>query len=205
MDESTVIWSGADLEVHRVVVGPLANNVYVLRCRRSAQAVLIDAAAESERLVHLADALGVVIVLETHGHHDHVGAIPALRASGRLVWGHPEDVALFPTLDRHLAHDQVIEVGELRVRVIHTPGHTPGSTCFFVEGSPVLFSGDTLFPGGPGATAYEGGDFPTIIASIDQQLFDRFGDDVIVLPGHGAPTTIGAERTHLDDWIARGW
>ncbi len=205
MNDSTVIWSGADLEVHRVVVGPLANNVYVLRCRRSALAALIDAADESERLIRLADVLGVVDVLETHGHHDHVGAIPGLRASGRVVWGHPEDVTLFPALDRYLAHDQVIEVGELRVRVIHTPGHTPGSTCFLVEGSPLLFSGDTLFPGGPGATAFEGGDFPTIIASIEQRLFHRLADDVLVLPGHGAPTTIGAERAHLDDWIARGW
>ncbi len=205
MEESTVIWSGAGLDVHRVVVGPLANNVYVLTCRRTSQAALIDAADESDRLVRLADALGVVEVFETHGHHDHVGAIPRLRASGRIVWGHPGDDGLFPTIDRHLAHDQVLEVGELRVRVIHTPGHTPGSTCFAVEGSPVLFSGDTLFPGGPGATSFEGGDFPTIIASIDERLFQRFADDVLVLPGHGAPTTIGAERAHLGEWIARGW
>lgn len=200
-----MIWSGAGLDVHRVVVGPLANNVYVLRCRHSAVAAMVDAADEAERLVRLADELGVVDVVETHGHHDHVGAVLGLRASGRTIWGHPADDALFPAIDRHLAHDQVLAVGELRVRVIHTPGHTPGSTCFFVEGSPVLFSGDTLFPGGPGATSFEGGDFPTIIASIDQRLFQRFGDDVLVLPGHGAPTTIGAERAHLDAWIARGW
>ena len=205
MVESTIIWSGAGLDVHRVVVGPLANNVYVVRCRHSSRAALIDAADQSEELVRLADALGVTDVFETHGHHDHVGAIPGLRASGRVVWGHPGDDRLFPPIDAHLFHDQILEVGELRVRVIHTPGHTPGSSCFFVEGSPVLFSGDTLFPGGPGATSFEGGDFPTIITSIEQRLFHRFADDVLVLPGHGAPTTIGAERAHLDDWIARGW
>ena len=200
-----MIWGSAALDVHRVVVGPLANNVYVLRCRRTATAVLIDAADETERLLALTDDLGVTDVLETHGHHDHVGAIPGLRDSGRTVWGHPDDEALFPALDRRLVHDQILEVGELRVRVIHTPGHTPGSTCFAVEGSPILFSGDTLFPGGPGATTFEGGDFATIIASIDQRLLGRFGDEVLVLPGHGAPTTVGVERPHLAEWVARGW
>ncbi len=205
MQESAVIWSGAGLDVHRVVVGALANNVYVIRCRRTGAATLIDAADDVDRLVALADALGVTDVLETHGHHDHVGAIPGLRASGRTVWGHPDDETLFPALDRHLHHDQLVEVGEVRVRVIHTPGHTPGSTCFAIEGSPVLFSGDTLFPGGPGATSFEGGDFAQIISSIDLRLLRRFEDEVLVLPGHGAPTTIGVERPHLDEWVARGW
>jgi len=205
VDDASIIWSDAGLEVHRVVVGPLANNVYVLRCRRSGEAALVDAAAEPDRLLELADALGVVSVFETHGHWDHVGAIDDLRRSGRSVWVHPDDRTLFPSFDQLFHHDDVLIVGELRVRVIHTPGHTPGSTSFFVEGTPVLLSGDTLFPGGPGATSFEGGDFPTIIKSIDERLFRRFGDHVLVLPGHGAPTTIGVEREHLDDWVTRGW
>ena len=99
---------------------------------------------------------------------------------------------------------EVIEVGRLRLDAIHTPGHTPGSISFHVRGTPLLFTGDTLFPGGPGNTSFEGGDFATIIGSITSGLF-TFPDDTIVLPGHGVDTTIGTERPHLDEWIDRGW
>jgi glyoxylase-like metal-dependent hydrolase (beta-lactamase superfamily II) len=99
----------------------------------------------------------------------------------------------------------VIEVGQLRIETIATPGHTPGSMCFFVRGTPLLFSGDTLFPGGPGATKFPGGDFDAIITSIGERLFARFGPQTLVLPGHGADTTIGAERPHLQEWVDRGW
>ena len=95
-------------------------------------------------------------------------------------------------------------MGRLRLRTILTPGHTPGSICFAVEGSPVLLSGDTLFPGGPGNTATDLGDFKTIIESIDRRLF-TLPPETVVMPGHGADTTIGAERPHLDQWIERGW
>ena len=99
---------------------------------------------------------------------------------------------------------EVVEVGRVLLTGIVTPGHTPGSICFKVEGSPVLFSGDTLFPGGPGATKLPGGDFPTIIRSIESRLF-TLPDDTHVLPGHGADTTIGTEKPHLGEWIERGW
>jgi glyoxylase-like metal-dependent hydrolase (beta-lactamase superfamily II) len=99
----------------------------------------------------------------------------------------------------------VIRVGELRVVAHATPGHTPGSICYSIEGLPVLFSGDTLFPGGPGATSYEGGDFPTIIASIRDRIFAKFPEDTMILPGHGRSTTIGDEAPHLEEWITRGW
>jgi glyoxylase-like metal-dependent hydrolase (beta-lactamase superfamily II) len=99
---------------------------------------------------------------------------------------------------------EVIEVGKLRLHAIHNPGHTPGSISFHVAGTPLLFTGDTLFPGGPGATKFPGGDFAAIIRSIEERLF-TFPDDTIVLPGHGTDTTIGTERPHLDEWIARGW
>ena len=98
---------------------------------------------------------------------------------------------------------EVIEVGRLRLDAIHNPGHTPGSISFAVRGTPLLFTGDTLFPGGPGNTKFEDGDFPTIIRSIETRLF-TFPDDTIVLPGHGVDTTIGTERPHLDEWIDRG-
>ena len=99
----------------------------------------------------------------------------------------------------------MIEVGRLRLHTIHTPGHTPGSMCFQLDGHPVLFSGDTLFPGGAGNTKFEGGDFPTIIRSIEDRLFRPLAADTLVLPGHGDSTTIGTESPHLQEWVDRGW
>ncbi len=99
----------------------------------------------------------------------------------------------------------MIDVGRLRLHTIATPGHTPGSMCFRLEGSPVLFSGDTLFPGGPGNTKFPGGDFPTIIRSVEDRLFAKLDPDTLVLPGHGTDTTIGEETPHLQEWIDRGW
>ncbi len=191
-------------EVHKLVVGPADNNVFVLRCRQTGEAVLIDAADEHERLLELCRDLGVGKVLETHGHWDHIQAVPAVRDAGYDVGVTPEDAGLLPSYDFLLEDDSVVDVGRLRLRTIFTPGHTPGSMCFLVEGSPVLFSGDTLFPGGPGTTR-NGGHFPTIIRSIEDRLFSRLDPETVVMPGHGDDTTIGAERPHLDEWIERGW
>ena len=107
--------------------------------------------------------------------------------------------------DDLLDDETVLEVGRLRLHTICTPGHTPGSICFRLEDSPILFSGDTLFPGGPGATTFEGGDFTSIIDSIDRRLFAPLAPETIVMPGHGLDTTIGAERPSLDTWVDRGW
>ena len=192
-------------EIHHVVVGPMDNNVYVLRCKETGQAVLIDAANEHDRLLELCRRLNVVKVLETHGHWDHIQAVPAVRDAGIDVGVTPDDSGMLPSYDFLLEDDSVFEVGRLRLHTIHTPGHTPGSMCFRLEGAPVLFSGDTLFPGGPGATGFPGGDFPTIIRSLEDRLFASLAPDVLVLPGHGAETTIGTERPHLQEWIDRGW
>lgn len=200
----TLIWDATGVEVHQVVVGPVDNNVLVLRCTETGDAVLLDAANEHERLLELCQRLGVRRVLETHGHWDHIQAVPELRDAGYSVGVTAQDAAMLPSYDEVIEDDSVIEVGRLRLRTIHTPGHTPGSMCFRLEGHPVLFSGDTLFPGGPGATKFEGGDFPTIIESIDRRLL-TLPTETIVLPGHGARTTIGAERPHLQEWIDRGW
>ena len=193
------------LEVHKVVVGPVDNNVYVVRSKKSGDAVLIDAANEHELLLEMCRDLGVRSVIETHGHWDHIQAVPAVRDAGYEVAVTAADAEMLPSYDLILEDDSVIEVGDLRLRTVATPGHTPGSICFAVEGTPLLFSGDTLFPGGPGATKFPGGDFPTIIRSIEERLFARFGPDTIVLPGHGDSTTIGTERPHLQEWIDRGW
>lgn len=200
----TLFHRGDGFEVHKVVVGPLDNNVYVLRCTATGEAVLLDAANEHERLLDLCRSLGVASVLETHGHWDHIQAVPELRDAGYEVHVTAEDAAMLPSYDQVLEDDSAVDVGRLRLRTIHTPGHTPGSMCFLVEGAPVLFSGDTLFPGGPGNTSFEGGDFPTIIRSIESRLLP-LPPDTLVLPGHGDPTTIGAERPSLQEWVDRGW
>ena len=201
----TLHHADTDLEIHKVVVGPMDNNVFVLRCRHTGDAVLIDAANEHERLLELATALGVRKVLETHGHWDHIQAVPELRDAGYSVGVTAQDAAMLDSYDEIIEDDHVLAVGDLRLRTIHTPGHTPGSMCFLVEGKPLLFSGDTLFPGGPGNTKFEGGDFPTIIESIERRLFAPFGADTLVMPGHGDDTTLGAEAPHLEEWVTRGW
>jgi len=200
----TLLLNDTGYEVHAVVVGPMDNNVFVIRCTETGDAVLIDAANEHERLLELCKALGVRRVIETHGHWDHIQAVPAVRDAGYDVGVTAADAGMLPSYDDILEDDSVIEIGRLRISTIATPGHTRGSMCFQLEGTPLLFSGDTLFPGGPGNTSFEGGDFTTIIESLDRRLFTRPAD-TIVLPGHGSWTTIGAERPHLQEWVDRGW
>ena len=204
MADSTLHYGDERAEIHKLVVGPVDNNVFVLRCTQTGEAVLIDAANEHEKLLELCSALGVRKVLETHGHWDHIQAVPAVRDAGYDVGITDADSAMLDSYDFVLEHDSVIEVGRLRLRTILNPGHTPGSMSFLLEGSPVLFSGDTLFPGGPGATKFPGGDFDAIIGSLDTLLFP-LPAETIVMPGHGDDTTIGAERPHLQEWIDRGW
>jgi len=200
----TLIWAATGVEVHQVVVGPVDNNVIVLRCTETGDALLIDAANEHERLLELCQRLGVRRIIETHGHWDHIQAVPELRDAGYSVGVTAQDADMLPSYDEVIEDDSVIEVGRLRLTTIHTPGHTPGSMCFLLEGHPILFSGDTLFPGGPGNTSFEGGHFPTIIESIDRKLF-TLPAETIVLPGHGDRTMIGTERPHLQEWVDRGW
>ena len=201
---STLHWSDTDVEVHKVVVGPYDNNVFVIRCRHTGEAVLLDAADEHELLLDLCRTLGVRKVLETHGHWDHIQAVPAVRDAGFEVYVTQADAAMLPSYDQILVDDDMIQVGRLRLHTITTPGHTPGSICFKLEDKPLLFTGDTLFPGGPGATKFEYSSFSDIITNIDTRLFTHAAD-TIVLPGHGDDTTIGAERPSLQTWIDRGW
>ena len=197
-------YEDSQVQITKVVVGPMVNNVYVIRCAETGQAVLIDAADEPDVLLPLCEELEVGDVLTTHGHGDHIQAVPAVRAAGHRVGVAQADAGMLPAHDFEIADEEVIEVGRLRLHALHPPGHTPGSTCFKVEGSPVLLSGDTLFPGGPGNTRRNPTNFATIIRSIQQRLF-TLPDDTVVLPGHGAETTIGTERPHLQEWIDRGW
>ena len=203
---TTLHWADGRLEIHRVVVGPYANNVFVLRCRETGDAVLIDAANEHEQLLQMCQRLGVRRVLETHGHWDHIQAVPAIREAGYEVAVMSQDAEMLKAVgyDVFIDDADVIEVGRLRLHAIHNPGHTPGSVSFRVEGAPLVFTGDTLFPGGPGNTKSKEGNFDTIIQSLDNRLF-TLPAETIVMPGHGVSTTIGAERPHLKEWADRGW
>ncbi len=203
-NEATLHYADTNVEVTKLVVGPYDNNVFVIRCRQTGEAVLLDAANEHEKLLELCRTLNVRRVLETHGHWDHIQAVPQLRDAGYSVSVTAADAAMLPSYDEILSHDERIAVGKLRLHTIATPGHTPGSMCFLLEGSPLLFSGDTLFPGGPGATKFEGSSFETIIESIDRRLF-TLPADTLVLPGHGLDTTIATERPSLQSWVDRGW
>ncbi len=204
---STLHHSATGVEIHKLVVGPIANNVFVVRCTETGDAALIDAANEHDKLLELARATGVSTILETHGHWDHIAAIPAMREAGYKIGITAEDAPMLSKVsyDYLLEDETVIEVGKLRLRTILNPGHTPGSMSFKLEDHPVLFSGDTLFPGGPGATNTQDGSFDRIIESIDRLLFAPLDADTIVMPGHGDDTTIGAERPSLDEWVSRGW
>jgi glyoxylase-like metal-dependent hydrolase (beta-lactamase superfamily II) len=201
---STLHYEDDQVTIHKTVVGPYDNNVFVVRCRQTGEALLVDAANEHEQLLELCRSLDVRQIVETHGHWDHIQAIPQLRDAGYEVAVTAADAGMLPSYDLLLEDDTVLEVGRLRLRTILTPGHTPGSICFRIEGSPILLSGDTLFPGGPGNTKSDLGDFPLIIESIDRRLF-TLPAETIVMPGHGLDTKVGDERPHLGEWADRGW
>jgi glyoxylase-like metal-dependent hydrolase (beta-lactamase superfamily II) len=192
------------VRIEKLVVGPFENNVFVVRCKGTGEAAIVDAANEHELLLEVSRATGVRRVLTTHGHFDHIQAVGAMRDAGIDVGIGTDDASMLPAYDFTIPDDDVLTVGDLRLRTIHNPGHTPGSTSFLLEGHPILFTGDTLFPGGPGNTSLPGGDFERIIESIDRRLF-TLPADLLVLPGHGLDTTIGAERPHLQEWVDRGW
>ena len=178
---NTLHLSDTDFEIHKVVVGPMDNNVFVLRCRHTGDAVLVDAANEHERLLELARALGVRRVVETHGHWDHVQAIPEMRDAGYSVSVTTQDAGMLPSYDEIIDDDEVIAVGDLRLRTIHTPGHTPGSQCFLVDGK--LVAGDTLFLNGCGRTDLPGSDPEQMYYSLTQRL-GQVPDDAVLYPGH---------------------
>ena len=195
-------YEGDDLVVRKREVGDMENNSYVLECPETHDALLIDACREPDTLIDLADGTNVVAIVQTHGHWDHVQALPDL--VGRLgvpVWAHPGDTYPVP-VDRELQDGDELSFGNRRAKVLHTPGHTPGGICLLAGGH--LISGDTLFPGGPGNTRGDKDLFAEIIRSLETKLF-TLPDDTVVYPGHGLDTTIGKERPHLEEWKDRGW
>ena len=197
------MFRGDGFTVSRVVVGPIDNNAYLVRDDATGRGIVIDAAAEPESIASLAQGTEIDQILTTHGHWDHHQAIPEIANTLGIRAGlHPADAAVTDkSFDFEITQGPIV-IGETVATVVHTPGHTPGSVCIKLDG--MVFTGDTLFPGGPGATRFEHSDFATIIDSIAEELF-TLDDGTVVLPGHGAPTTIGVERPQLPEWIARGW
>lgn len=179
------------------------NNVWLVGNDQAV--VVIDAAHDAQAI---ADAVGdraVAAIICTHGHDDHVDAVGALRElTDAAAFIHPADTMLWdatvPTpADGELADKQVFDLVDTPLQVLHTPGHTPGACCLYAPQLGVVFSGDTLFQGGPGATGRRFSSYPQIVESIRGKLF-RLPDDTVVLTGHGDSTSIGAERIASDEW-----
>lgn len=185
------------------------NNVWVVGDRD--QALVIDAAHDADAILGAVGDRELVAVVCTHGHNDHVNAAPALaEATGAPVLLHPADRVLWDMAhpdrapDAELSQGQVITIAGTDLTVLHTPGHAPGAVCLYASELGVLFSGDTLFRGGPGATGRSYSDFPTIVESIRDRLL-VLPEETVVNPGHGESTTIGVEAPHLQEWIDRGY
>ena len=187
-----------------LAVGPYDNRVYVLSCPETKKAVVIDAADEADRIIAACQGLEVQAIITTHGHSDHIQAVDAVKAAFDvpfLLHAADREIAA-RSFDEPLEDRQEYQVGTINIHVLHTPGHTPGSVSFVVE--PMIFSGDTLFPGGPGATRWPYSSFGQIMDSVEQRLM-VYPDPTVVYPGHGVETTIGNERPHLEEWRRRGW
>jgi glyoxylase-like metal-dependent hydrolase (beta-lactamase superfamily II) len=195
-------YEGDDLIVRKIGVGSMGNNVYVLECPETHDAFIVDGCFEPEKILAGTEGTKVVGILQTHGHMDHVQALPALvETLGVPVYAHSGDSYPVP-VDNELRDGMTLPLGKREISVLHTPGHTPGGVCFLSGRH--LVSGDTLFPGGPGNTWGDAAAFAQIIEAIESKLFVLPGE-TFVYPGHGDDTTIGAERPHLQEWKDRGW
>ncbi|MFZ5872577.1 MAG: MBL fold metallo-hydrolase [Actinomycetota bacterium] len=189
------------------------NNCYLLTCRATGEQLLIDAADDLDALLALVQEgsptgrLGTVVT--THQHWDHHRALAALvaRTGARTAAGEEDADALPVRVDVRLGHGDTVTVGDVVLDVVHLRGHTPGSVALVhrgADGSTHVFTGDSLFPGGPGRTT-EPVSFTSLMDDLERRIFGVLPDDTVVHPGHGAGTTLGAERPHLGEWRERGW
>lgn len=192
----------------------MSNNCYLLRCRATDQQVLIDAADDAPTLLTLIGDAGLAKVITTHQHWDHHRALKAVaEATGAVVVaGEPDADAITEQtevgVDDRVEHGDLIEFGEVRLEVIRVTGHTPGSICLLYDdpdGTPHLFTGDSLFPGGVGNTFGDADAFVNLINDVEDRIFKRLPDETWFYPGHGNDSTLGNERPHLAEWRSRGW
>ncbi|WP_406386448.1 MBL fold metallo-hydrolase [Streptomyces sp. NBC_01618] len=184
------------------------NNVWIVG--DDTEAIVIDAAHDAAAIEAALNGRTLRAIVCTHAHNDHIDAAPALAAAtGAPILLHPDDLPLWKQThpdrapDGELADGQELEIAGTTLRVLHTPGHAPGAVCLYAPELSTVFTGDTLFQGGPGATGRSFSHFPTIVASIRDRLL-VLDPETTVRTGHGDSTTIGAEAPHLDKWIARG-
>ena len=200
------------LTITKLSVGPMDNNAYLLTCRSSGEALLIDAANEAERLL---DLVGhgpgrgeLSTIVTTHRHGDHWQALGAVAgATGARTVAHPQDAPELPlSPDVLVEHGDTVTLGDYSLEVIHLRGHTPGSIALLhrdSDGALHLFTGDSLFPGGPGKT-WSTEDFTSLMDDLESRVFDQLPDETWFYPGHGDDSTLGTERPHLGEWRARG-
>lgn len=195
----------------KVSVGPMDNNAYFVTCSETGETLLIDAANDPEILLDLIEkhAPKLSLIVTSHQHFDHWQALEAVaKATKAPTAAHRLDVEPLPVKpDRILEHGDTIEIGDLNFDVIHLQGHTPGSVALALDGadeSTHLFTGDCLFPGGPGRTTHPD-EFKSLMDGLESRVFSRYRDDTVIYPGHGDDTTLGVERPHLAEWRARGW
>ncbi len=201
------------LTITKVAVGPMDNNAYLLRCTQTGELALIDAANEAQTLLRLIGDRSLATVITTHRHWDHHAALREVQgATGAGTVAHPDDADGLPVpVSRLVRNGDTVEVGDATLSVIHLRGHTPGSIalCYDAAGEladqPHLFTGDSLFPGGPGNTDHDATRFNSLMTDLEQRVFAKLPDGTWVYPGHGADTTLGAERPHIPEWRARGW
>lgn len=199
----------AELTITKVSVGPMDNNAYLLACRHTGEQLLIDAANEPDRLLKLAGEGGLATVVTTHQHADHWQALAdVVAATGARSVAHRLDAETLPVESETVEEGSRIPVGASALEVIHLVGHTPGSIALLYQdpqGTPHLFTGDSLFPGGVGNTWGDAERFTSLINDVEHKIFDRLPDDTWFYPGHGKDSTLGAERPALPEWRARGW
>ena len=199
------------LEITKVAVDPkMSNNCYVLRCRQTGEGLLIDAAASPDTLAPLLD--GVAAIVTTHQHWDHHRALRAVADGCQILAGEPDADAITAAtgvhVERRLNQGDQIRVGECSLEVIAIRGHTPGSIALLYDdpdGTPHLWTGDSLFPGGVGATFGNEAAFEELITDVEERIFQRLPDDTWFYPGHGNDSTLGIERPRLAEWRERGW
>jgi glyoxylase-like metal-dependent hydrolase (beta-lactamase superfamily II) len=199
------------MAIRKASVGAMANNVYLLTCLRTGRQLLVDAADDPQRIVTLLDegAGGLDVIVTTHQHWDHHRALVRIAESTKAMTAAGEaDADALPVVpDRRLVHGDALTFGEVALDVVQLRGHTPGSVALVYNeprGRTHIWTGDSLFPGGPGKTTSEE-DFTSLMDDLEERIFGSFADDTWVYPGHGPDTTLGAERPHLREWRERGW